>query len=38
MTDIFQYRNDRAQKELSQAAPVHEVLLDMAVTKPAKPS
>jgi elongation factor 2 len=33
MTDIFQYCNDEKQKELAQKAPVHEVLLDMAVTK-----
>ena len=32
-TDIFQYCNDENQKELAQKAPVHEVLLDMAVTK-----
>ena len=31
--DIFQYCNDENQKELAQKAPVHEVLLDMAVTK-----
>ena len=33
MTDIFQYCNDEKQKELAEKAPVHEVLLDMAVTK-----
>ncbi len=33
MTDIFQYCNDENQKELAEKAPVHEVLLDMAVTK-----
>ena len=33
MTDIFQYCNDEKQKELATKAPVHEVLLDMAVTK-----
>ncbi len=33
MTDIFRYCNEEKQKELAQAAPVHEVLLDMAVTK-----
>ena len=32
-TDIFQYCNDENQKELAQKAPVHEVLLDMAVSK-----
>ena len=37
MTDIFQYCNDEKQKELAQAAPVHEVLLDMAVTKLPSP-
>jgi len=33
MTDIFQFCNDEKQKELAEKAPVHEVLLDMAVTK-----
>ena len=37
MTDIFQYCNDEKQKELAKAAPVHEVLLDMAVTKLPSP-
>ena len=37
MTEIFQYCNDEKQKELAQAAPVHEVLLDMAVTKLPSP-
>ena len=37
MTDIFQYCNEEKQKELAQAAPVHEVLLDMAVTKLPSP-
>ena len=32
-TDIFKYCNDENQKELAQKAPVHEVLLDMAVSK-----
>jgi len=31
--DIFEYCNNEQQKELAQKAPVHEVLLDMAVTK-----
>ena len=31
--DIFEYCNNEQQKELSRKAPVHEVLLDMAVTK-----
>lgn len=35
--DIFQYCNDENQKELAQKAPVHEVLLDMAVTKLPSP-
>ena len=33
MTDIFRYCNEEKQKELAVKAPVHEVLLDMAVTK-----
>ena len=37
MTDIFRYCNEEKQKELAQAAPVHEVLLDMAVTKLPSP-
>ncbi|MGB1487783.1 MAG: elongation factor EF-2, partial [Candidatus Poseidoniaceae archaeon] len=37
MTDIFQFCNEERQKELAQAAPVHEVLLDMAVTKLPSP-
>jgi elongation factor 2 len=32
-TDIFAYCNDDNQKELAEKAPVHEVLLDMAVSK-----
>jgi len=32
-TDIFEYCNNEQQKELARKAPVHEVLLDMAVTK-----
>ena len=31
--DIIEYCNNDAQRELSKKAPVHEVLLDMAVTK-----
>ena len=31
--DIFEYCNNEQQRELAQKAPVHEVLLDMAVTK-----
>ncbi len=31
--DIFDYCNNEQQKELAKKAPVHEVLLDMAVTK-----
>ena len=31
--DIFEYCNNEQQRELSRKAPVHEVLLDMAVTK-----
>ena len=30
--DIFEYCNNEQQRELAQKAPVHEVLLDMAVT------
>ena len=33
MTDIFKFCNEEKQKELAEKAPVHEVLLDMAVTK-----
>ena len=32
-TQIFEYCNNEQQKELAQKAPVHEVLLDMAVSK-----
>jgi len=32
-TDIFQYCHDENQGELAKRAPVHEVLLDMAVNK-----
>ncbi|HIA89785.1 MAG TPA: elongation factor EF-2 [Candidatus Poseidoniales archaeon] len=32
-TDIFSYCHDEDQKTLSKKAPVHEVLLDMAVNK-----
>lgn len=32
-TDIFEHCHNEQQKELSKKAPVHEVLLDMAVTK-----
>ena len=31
--DIFQYCNDENQRELAKKAPVHEVLLDMAVSE-----
>ena len=31
--DIFEFCNNEQQKELARKAPVHEVLLDMAVTK-----
>ena len=31
--DIFEYCNNEQQRELAQKAPVHEVLLDMAVSK-----
>mgnify|MGYP006225544177 FL=1 len=31
--DIFEYCHNEQQKELAKKAPVHEVLLDMAVTK-----
>jgi len=33
MTEIFEYCNNEDQKTLAKMAPVHEVLLDMAVTK-----
>ncbi|MFQ3316848.1 MAG: elongation factor 2, partial [Candidatus Poseidoniaceae archaeon] len=33
MTDIFEYCKNEDQKTLAEKAPVHEVLLDMAVTK-----
>tara|TARA_Y100000994_G_scaffold118566_1_gene97469 strand:+ start:7017 stop:9224 length:2208 start_codon:yes stop_codon:yes gene_type:complete len=33
MTEIFEYCNNEDQKTLASKAPVHEVLLDMAVTK-----
>jgi elongation factor 2 len=33
MTQIFEYCNNEDQKTLAQKAPVHEVLLDMAVSK-----
>jgi elongation factor 2 len=33
MTEIFEYCNNEDQKTLAKKAPVHEVLLDMAVTK-----
>ena len=36
-TDIFDYCNNENQKELAKKAPVHEVLLDMAVTKLPNP-
>ncbi len=32
-TDIFEHCHNEQQKELSKKAPVHEVLLDMAVSK-----
>ena len=35
--DIFEYCNNEQQKELAQKAPVHEVLLDMSVTKLPSP-
>ena len=35
--DIFEYCNKEQQKELAQKAPVHEVLLDMSVTKLPSP-
>ncbi|MBN16765.1 MAG: elongation factor EF-2 [Euryarchaeota archaeon] len=35
--DIFDYCNNENQKELAKKAPVHEVLLDMAVTKLPNP-
>ncbi|MEK9730297.1 MAG: elongation factor EF-2 [Candidatus Poseidoniales archaeon] len=35
--DIFEYCNNENQKELAQKAPVHEVLLDMAVSKLPSP-
>ena len=35
--DIFQYCNDENQKELAKKAPVHEVLLDMAVSELPSP-
>ena len=34
---IFEYCNNEDQKTLAQKAPVHEVLLDMAVTKLPSP-
>jgi len=33
MTEIFEYCNNEDQKTLAEKAPVHEVLLDMAVTQ-----
>ena len=33
MTEIFEFCNNEDQKTLAKKAPVHEVLLDMAVTK-----
>ena len=33
MTQIFEYCNNEDQKTLAEKAPVHEVLLDMAVTQ-----
>jgi elongation factor 2 len=33
MTEIFEYCNNEDQKTLARKAPVHEVLLDMAVSK-----
>jgi len=35
--DIFEYCNNEQQKELAKKAPVHEVLLDMAVEKLPSP-
>ncbi|MDA0842628.1 MAG: elongation factor EF-2 [archaeon] len=35
--DIFEYCKNENQKELAQKAPVHEVLLDMAVSKLPSP-
>ncbi len=35
--DIFDYCNNEEQRELSKKAPVHEVLLDMAVTQLPSP-
>ena len=35
--DIFQYCNDENQRELAKKAPVHEVLLDMAVSELPSP-
>ena len=37
-TQIFEYCRNDQQKELSKKAPVHEVLLDMAVDKLPSPS
>ena len=36
-TQIFEYCNNEEQKELAKRAPVHEVLLDMAVTQLPSP-
>ena len=36
-TQIFEYCNNEEQKELAKKAPVHEVLLDMAVEKLPSP-
>ena len=36
-TQIFEYCHNEEQKELAKKAPVHEVLLDMAVTKLPNP-
>lgn len=36
-TDIYNYCAEEKQRELAQKAPVHEVLLDMAVTKLPNP-
>ncbi len=36
-TQIFEYCNNEEQKELAKLAPVHEVLLDMAVTQLPSP-
>ena len=36
-TQIFEYCHNEQQKELAKKAPVHEVLLDMAVTKLPNP-